>query len=70
VVLEQVEVKSKDSIVAVSIRNIVLAQLCNETRNLPRVQNSLGDAIASALACAFTKTTGKPITKIQQTQNP
>jgi len=53
--------KNQDS-VHVRINSTVYKDVCKEARQLPYVYTTLGCPLSSAIACAFARATGKPIT--------
>jgi hypothetical protein len=60
---EDVQVRIQDKIITLEITGSIFNTLCSETGiSQPRTHSQVGCIIASAFACAFAKTTDKPIT--------
>lgn len=62
------EIEVQGSIITVELRGNILNQLCHQTNHYPQTHQQIGCILTSALACIFAKTTGKPIT-IQNESN-
>jgi hypothetical protein len=60
-ITKSLTVQPEDASIVVEMRNHVFEDLCNETAKLERTHKTVGCPLASALACAFAKATGKPI---------
>jgi hypothetical protein len=54
-------IQSKYDTIQVKITNSVYKDTCRETRKLSRIRDAIGCPICSAIACALTKATGKPL---------
>ncbi len=68
---EDVKVLIKDRIITLEITSSVFNTLCSETStNQPRTHAQIGCIIASAFACAFAKSSDKPITIQKDTLDP
>ena len=50
-----------NDIIHVKITNSIYKDICEEARKLPHICGSIGCPLCSAIACALTKATGKPI---------
>jgi len=51
----------KNDIIHVKITNSIYKDMCEEARKLPHTCGTIGCPLCSAIACALTKATGKPI---------
>jgi hypothetical protein len=60
-IAENVQIQVKENIVSTEIKNSIYAKLHTETEELPKVTTLLGCPICSAIACAITKASGKPL---------
>jgi len=61
-IAENLEIETKHDLIHVKITNSILNDICNENRKLSQVYGTIGCPLCSAIACALTKATGKPIT--------
>jgi len=61
----------KNDIIHVKITNSIYKDMCEEARKLPHTFGTIGCPLCSAIACALTKATGKPIIieKIQPSED-
>jgi len=61
----------KHDIIHVKITNAIYKDLCKEARKLSHICGTIGCPICSAIACAITKASGKPVTieKTECTEN-
>jgi len=60
-IAQKVEIKTENSRVHVRMENSIYKNLWKEAIKLPNLWCSLGDPLVSAIACALTKATGKPV---------
>jgi len=60
-IAQSVEMHLTDATVRIILHESVIKETCNETRKLRNVCGSLGCPLCSAIACALTKATGKPV---------
>jgi hypothetical protein len=60
-IAENVKIDIKEKEVTTSIANSIYMELHTQTERLPKVIQSIGCPICSAIACAITKATGSPI---------
>lgn len=60
-IAQDVEIKSQGKRLNIRLENSTYAPICSETQKLSKINSSIGCPICSALACALTKTTGKPV---------
>lgn len=60
-IAEDFEMNVESNIVHVKLTESVFKDFCNEVRKLSNVCSSFGCPLCSSLACAFTRTTGKPV---------
>jgi hypothetical protein len=68
---EDVQVRIKDRAITLEITSSIFNSLCFETSNSqPRMHAQIGCLIASAFACAFAKSSDKPIIIQKDTLNP
>jgi hypothetical protein len=58
---EDVEIISEQNNVTITIAGNALSEVCEQTNGCPHVHAQVGCILTSALACAFAKTSGKPI---------
>jgi len=61
-IAENLEIETRYDTIHVKITNSILKDICNENRKLSHVYGTIGCPLCSAIACALTKATGKPIT--------
>jgi hypothetical protein len=54
-------IQLKNDTIHVKITNSIYDGVCEEARKLPHICGSIGCPLCSAIACALTKATGKPI---------
>ncbi len=66
---ENAEIYLQESTITMEIDGSIFNSICHETDNQPRTHVQVGCLLSSALACVFAKTTGKPITIQNETQN-
>jgi len=52
------------------MKNHIFKDLSEETKQLKRTHWAVGSPLSSALACAFSKATGKPVTIITEETDP
>ena len=55
-------IQTKEDIIHVKITNSIYKDTCKEVEKLPNIHGTIGCPLCSAIACALTKATGKPIT--------
>ena len=68
---EDVQVRIQDRTITLEITGSIFNTLCQETRNnQPQTHEQVGCILASAFACAFAKSSDKPITIQKDTLNP
>ena len=68
---EDAQIRIQDKTITLEVTGSIFNTLCNETRNnQPRTHSQIGCLLASAFACAFAKTSDKPITIQKDTLNP
>jgi hypothetical protein len=68
---EDFQIRIQDRIITLEITGSIFSALCGETNNnQPRTHAQVGCIIASAFACAFAKSSDKPITIQKDTLNP
>ena len=60
-IAQKVEIKTENSRVHVRMENSIFKNFWKQAIKLPNLWCSLGDPLVSAIACALTKTTGKPV---------
>lgn len=60
-IAENVKVWDYNNKVHIKLENTVYSNICRETRKLTSIYGSVGCPICSALACALTEITGKPV---------
>jgi hypothetical protein len=60
-IAENLEIETRYDTIHIKITNAILKDVSNENRKLSHVYGTIGCPICSAIACALTKTTGKPI---------
>ncbi len=70
-IAENIAVLIENNTITIEIRNHIFKGICEETKKHPKLQESIGCPLCSAVACAFAKATGKPITieKEEQSQD-
>lgn len=61
-IAEDLEINPENNFIRVKIKGSINKNLCNETRELKNIHDSIGCPICSSIAIALTRTTGKPIT--------
>jgi hypothetical protein len=66
-IAQNLEIKTEETKITVKIENSAFSSLCNEAKTFTNAYNALGSPLASALACALAKATGKPITIQKET---
>jgi hypothetical protein len=68
---EEVQIHIQDKTIILEITGSIFNTLCNETRNnQPRTHAQVGCILASAFACAFAKSSDKPVIIQKDTLNP
>ncbi|MGA3291339.1 MAG: hypothetical protein ABSD42_13995 [Candidatus Bathyarchaeia archaeon] len=68
---EDAQVQIQDKTITLEVTGSIFNMLCQETRNSqPRTHAQVGCILSSALACAFAKSSDKPITIQKDTLNP
>jgi hypothetical protein len=68
---EEVQIRIQDKSIILEITGSIFNTLCNETRNnQPRTHAQVGCILASAFACAFAKSSDKPVIIQKDTLNP
>jgi hypothetical protein len=60
-ITKNLDIQLESSKIIVTLRNHIFEDLCRETARLERTHRTVGCLLSSALACAFAKSTGKPI---------
>jgi len=65
------ETQTENDIIHVKTTNSIYKDICEEARKLPHTCGTIGCPLCSAIACALTKATGKPIIieKIQPSED-
>ncbi len=66
---ENVEVQIQGNTVTIEIIGSVLDEICRQTDSQPKTHIQVGCLLSSAIACAFAKATGRPITIQNETCN-
>lgn len=61
-ITKNLSLTTQASTITVEIRNHIFKELSEETKKLPKTLLTVGSPLSSALACAFAKATGNPIT--------
>jgi len=61
-VAESLEVKIIGNTIIVEVNGTLFAPLCEQTGKYPRCHGQVGCLLSSALACAFAKSAGEPVT--------
>jgi len=63
--------QAESGIIRVRITNSIYNEICKEASRLQQVYNKIGCPLISAIACAVTRATGKPITieKVQTSED-
>jgi hypothetical protein len=61
-ITKHLNIQPENNNITVTIRNHVFEDLCKETAKLELTHKIIGCPLSSALACAFAKATGRPIT--------
>lgn len=69
-ITKHLNIQPQDNGITVTIANHVFEDLCRETAKLELTHKTVGCPLSSALACAFAKATGKPITIEKEETNP
>jgi hypothetical protein len=69
-IAENAQIQIQDRTITVEITGSIFNTLCQETNSQPRTHEQVGCLLASAIACALAKATGKPITIQKETQDP
>jgi hypothetical protein len=68
---EDAQVRIQGRTIILEVTGSIFNTLCNETKNTqPRTHSQVGCILASAFACAFAKSSDKPITIQKDTLNP
>jgi hypothetical protein len=65
-VAESLEVKVVGSMIIVEVNGTLFASLCEQTGKYPRCHGQVGCLLSSALACAFAKSAGEPVTIVSE----
>jgi len=60
-IAEDVKIETEGNIFSVEISGSIYNDFCQEARKLSKICNSIGCPIASAIACALAKASGKPV---------
>lgn len=68
-IAQNLEIKTENNKITVTIENTVFHELCKETQKLTNVYNTLGTPLSSAIACILAKATGKPTIIEKETIN-
>jgi hypothetical protein len=70
-IAENIDVSTENSTISIEITNHIFKDICEETKRHPKLYESIGCPLCSAVACALAKATGKPITieKEEQSQD-
>jgi hypothetical protein len=63
-------IEAKDNTIKVEMKNHIFKDLSEETKQLEKTHWAVGSPLSSALACAFAKATGKPVTIKTDETNP
>jgi hypothetical protein len=66
---ESFEMRVQNMNIIVELKNSLFEQICVETEKQPLTHSQVGCILSSALACAFAKATGKPITIESESRN-
>ena len=61
-------IQTKEDTICVKITKTIYKNICNEARKLSHICKTVGCPLCSAIACAITKASGKPVT-IQKTES-
>lgn len=69
-ITKNLTVEIKDDSITVHARNLILKDLSEETKKLPRTYQAVGSPFSSSLACVFAKATGKPVTIEKEETSP
>jgi hypothetical protein len=62
-------IQAEGNNVTVEVKNHIFRDLCQETRKLKKTHETVGCPLASAIACALAKSTGKPVTIENETED-
>lgn len=65
-IAQNLEIETRNNVVRVKIEGIANTNLIKAAKELPKIWNSIGCPISSAIACALAKTSGKPVIIINQ----
>jgi hypothetical protein len=68
-IAQTMEITTEKDKIHIKIENSNIQKLTEETQKLPKMHNSLGCPLTSAIACALAKVTGKPVTIENQKLN-
>jgi hypothetical protein len=68
-IADKVDVQTQDNIIIVKMVASIFNQVCLQTNDYPKTHEQLGCILSSALACAFAKSSGKPVTIKQENVN-
>jgi len=60
-IAQDLEINLEGSLVQLKLTESIYKDLCKKTRTFPNICNSLGCPLSSSIACALSRTTGKPI---------
>jgi hypothetical protein len=60
-IADNIDVKTENNIVTIEVKNHIFSEVCQETRKLPRIHESVGCILCSGIACALAKATGKQV---------
>ena len=60
------QIKTENDKITITLENSIYGKLCKEAKTFTSAYSALGCPLSSALACALSKATGKPITITNQ----
>jgi hypothetical protein len=69
-IVEDFEMKVKDNQIYVRIQGSSYAEFCNKLREFSNICGTFGCPLCSSIACALTRTTGKPIQVAKTAHSP
>jgi hypothetical protein len=69
-IAQNLELTTENNKIRIKIENSNIQKLTEETQKLPKIHNSLGCPLTSAIACALAKVTGKPVAIEKYQTNP
>jgi len=60
-IAEHINVQTENNTLTIEVTKHIFKDMCEETRKHPKLHESIGCPLCSAVACALAKATGKPI---------